>query len=276
MADIYQYLDYRTGLSDAFRDKKAQVASFSHRAIAQRLNIKSSGYILYVMQGKRKLTEKMAAAIAQIFGLTKPQTGYLLQLVRYTHALTSQEKQYQFERLVSLRRRYVRDLEPEHYRFYEKWYCPVIREVLAVVEFRGDYEALGAMLVPRISGAEAAEALLLLLELGMVFMDENGVYRKKDAVVSTGESWRSEVIHAHQRDLLTLGREALDSLPKSDRDISHLTITASKSTMELVSQRIAHLRAEILEIARLEKEPDRVVQCNFMVFPVAMKQGECR
>ena len=103
-------------------------------------------------------------------------------------------------------------------------------------------------------------------------MGDDGVYHKRDAVISTGDVWQSAVIHAHQQELVERGKEALDTVPKPLRDVSHLTITASQETLELISQRIAHLRTEILEIARLEKNPDRVLQCNFLVFPTVEKK----
>jgi uncharacterized protein (TIGR02147 family) len=274
MANIYHYLDYHAWLDTAFKEKKAAIPTFSHRFISQRLGLKSSGYILYVMQGKRKLTETMAVGLAQIFKLTRPQADYFLQLVRYTNAKSSTEKQFQFEQLVALRRRHVKNIEPEQYRFYEKWFYPVVREALALAPFSGEYATLAATIRPAITPAEALEAIRLLVDLGMIEQDNEGIYHKKESVVSTGDIWQSAVIHAHQRLLLQKGNEALESVPKQERDISHLTITASAATLELISQRLSHLRAELLELARSEKKPDRVLQCNFMVFPVAMRKEE--
>ena len=274
MADIYNYLDYQQWLTVAFREKKAGTPSFSHRFIAQKLGLKSSGYILYVMQGKRKLTESMAVGIAQLFKLSRQQTDYFLQLLRYTHAKNPQDKQFQFERLIMLRRKHVKNVEPQQYRFYEKWFYPVVRESLALSRFSGDYAVLAAMLRPSITPVEAQEAIGVLLDLGMIERDASGEYHKKDAVISTGDVWHSAVIRAHQHRLLDLGRDALDTVEKQQRDISHLTITASAATLELIAQRLAHLRAEILEIARNEPAPDRVLQCNFMVFPLAAAKRE--
>jgi uncharacterized protein (TIGR02147 family) len=274
MTDIYTYLDYSRWLAAAYKQKKAEMPVFSHRYISQRLGLKSSGYILYVMQGKRKLTESMAIGLAQLFKLTKPQTDYFLQLLRYTHAKTSDEKQFHFQRLISLRRKQVKNVLPDHYRLYEKWYYPVVREALALQQFTGDYAALASMIIPSITAAEAAEAIELLTELQFIGRDDDGVFYKKDAVISTGDVWQSAVIHAHQLKLISMGADALEEVPKSHRDISNLTITASEATLELIAQRIAHLRTEILELARCDKSPDRVLQCNFMVFPSAMKQGD--
>ncbi len=274
VANIYHYLDYHTWLDAAFKEKKAANPTFSHRFISQRLGLKSSGYILYVMQGKRRLTETMAIGLAQIFKLTKLQADYFFQLVRYTNAKTSTEKQFHFERLVALRRRHVKNIEPQQYCFYEKWFYPVVREALALAPFSGKYASLAAMIRPTITPTEAQEAIRLLVDLGMIELDSEGIYRKKESVVSTGDVWQSAVIHAHQRLLLQKGSEALESVPKPERDISHLTITASAATLELISQRLSHLRAELLELARSEKEPDRVLQCNFMVFPVAIRKEE--
>lgn len=274
MQNIYQHLDYHTWLDAAFKERKSTAPTFSHRFIAQRLGLKSSGYILYVMQGKRKLTETMAIELAQIFKLTKPESAYFLQLVRYTDAKSSTEKQFHFERLIALRRRNVKNLEPKQYRFYEKWFYPIVREVLALAPFSGDYPTLATTLKPAISPAEAEEAITLLIDLEMIERDKAGIYHKKESIVSTGDVWHSAVIHAHQRLLLQKGSEALESIPKEDRDISHTTITASAATLELISQRLSHLRAELLELARNEKSPDRILQCNFMVFPVAVKKEE--
>lgn len=216
----------------------------------------------------------MAIGLAQIFKLTKPQSDYFLQLVRYTDAKTPTEKQFHFERLIALRRRNVKTLEPEQYRFYEKWFYPIVREALVLAPFSGDYPTLAATVRPAISPAEAEEAITLLANLAMIQKDTAGIYHKTESIVSTGDVWRSAVIHAHQRLLLQKGSEALESTPKEERDISHCTITASAATLELISQRLSHLRAELLELARNEKNPDRVLQCNFMIFPVAVKKEE--
>ena len=276
MADIYRYLDYHQWLSAAFARRKAEKPSFSHRNLASRLGLKSSCYILYVMQGKRKLTEEMAVRLAEVFRLKKRETEYFLQLLRYAHAKSAQEKQFQYERLVSMRRGSVKTVAPDLYRFYEKWYYPVIREAIALKPFSGDYEALSSMVVPAVSSADAEAAITVLCELGLLYRDENGMYHKKNRVISTGEQWESAVIHAHQRELLSLGARALEELPRKERDISHLMITASEKTMELVRKRVAELRAELLEVADSEEHPDRVLQCTFSVFPTAQRKGGSR
>ena len=273
ITDIYHYLDYQAWLAVVFKQKKAENPAFSHRYVSQRLGLKSSGYILYVMQGKRKLTEKLAIRLAQILKITKQETDYFLQSIRYTHATTSEEKQFHFQRLISLRRKHVKNIGPEQYRFYEKWYYPVVREVLALVPFTGDCEELSTMIIPPVKAADITEAINLLSDLDLIVRDVDGRYYKKEAVISTGDMWHSAVIHAHQRDLIERGRDALDNIPKAQRDISHVTITASQETFDLIAQRIAHVRSEILELARQEKNPDRVLQCSFIVFPTASKKA---
>lgn len=274
MGTIFQHLEYQSWLKVAFTQKKAETPSFSHRFVSQRLGLKSSGHILYVMQGKRKLTEKLAIELANIFKLSRRETDYFLMLLRYNHAKSSQEKQFHFRQLAALRRRHVKNVEPEQYKFYEKWFYPVIRETLVLKPFSGDYASLAAMITPPITSADAQEAVSVLEKLGFVYRDDKGVYGKKDAVISTGDVWQSAIIHAHQQELIDRGKESLDITLKPQRDISHLTITGSRETLNLIAQRIAHLRAEILEIARLEKNPDRVLQCNFLVFPTAQKKSE--
>lgn len=273
MVDIYLYLDYHQWLSDAFTQKKARTPSFSHRNLANRLGLKSSCYILYVMQGKRKLTEEMAVRLAKIFKLSKRETDYFLQLIRYSHAKSAQEKQFQYERILSMRKRHMAKVSPGQYRFYEKWYYPVVREAMALEPFTGDVQGLAEMIVPTVSAGEIREAITVLEELDIVYRDKDGVYHKRNKVISTGEQWESDIIHAHQRELLALGAKALENLSKQQRDISHCMITASERTLHLIKKRITELHAELMEIGCSEENPDRVLQCNIEIFPTAVNKN---
>lgn len=276
VADIYLYLDYHQWLSDAFTQKKAGSPAFSHRNLANRLGLKSSCYVLYVMQGKRKLTEEMASRLAVVFQLSKRETEYFLQLIRYSHAKSAQEKQFQYRRILSMRKRYMAKVSPKQYRFYEKWYYPVVREALALEPFTGNYQNLADMIVPSVTAGDIREAITVLEELDILYRDGNGVYHKRNKVISTGEQWESGIIHAHQRELLALGAKALEQQPRQQRDISHCMFSASGKSLTLIKQRIAELHAELMEIGCSEEEPDRVLQCNIEIFPTAIKTDRKR
>jgi uncharacterized protein (TIGR02147 family) len=265
---VYDYLDYREFLRGLFAAKKAEHAPFSHRSLARHLAIKAPGHILFVMQGKRNLSEDLALRLAKFLKMRKAETAYLLNLVKFNNAKSSHEKQYAFEQLQAGRRRGAAIVSSERYAFYERWYYSAIRTALDIKPFKDDFSALCRSIQPSITIPEAREAIALLARLGFIKKDAKGFYRTTEVTLSAGDEWQSATISQVHRQFIMLGLEALDRFPKGDRDISCLTVTLSPASLEKARERIKTARAEILEIAAAEQNADRVMQCNFQLFPV--------
>ncbi|MEY2936365.1 MAG: hypothetical protein RL033_7114, partial [Pseudomonadota bacterium] len=64
--------------------------------------------------------------------------------------------------------------------------------------------------------------------------------------------------------------EALDSLPREERDVSCLTLCVSQAKLEELKERVRAFRQELLRTAELDNSPERVVQINFQVFPLSI------
>jgi uncharacterized protein (TIGR02147 family) len=271
---IYDYLDYREFLRALFAAKKAEDARFSHRSLAQHLGIKAPGHMLFVMQRKRNLSEELALRLSKYLKLKKPEIAYFLNLIKFNDARASHEKQYAFEQLQSVRRRGTSIVSPERYSFYEKWYYSAIRASLDVTPFSDDYRALGRSIKPSVTAQEAKESVALLARLGFIKRDARGFFHPSEPTISTGDAWQSAAITHLHRQFIALGGESLDRFPKGERDVSCLTVTLSPASLEKVRERIKSARAEILEIAASEPAADRVMQCNFQVFPLFIKDSQ--
>lgn len=271
MNSIFDYLDYRKYLRALFEEKKKELPGFSHRSLAMKLSLRAPGHMLFVIQGKRRLTDDIALRLAAYLKLGKKESNYLLSLVRYTNAGTPAEKQYAFEELLSIRQRIASKVPSSSYRFYEKWYYSAIRASLDVEPFSGDYNRLASLLCPPISSSEARQAIGVLVDLNMIKKDESGFYRPTEAAITAGDSWQSATIQNLQRQFLGLAAESFDRFPREDRDISNLTITVSPETFEVIRKKLQDLRSQIMSMACAEQEPDRVLQFNFQIFPLLKK-----
>jgi uncharacterized protein (TIGR02147 family) len=273
MIKIFEYFDYRQYLRAVFDEKKKQTPHFSHRSLMQKLSLRAPGHMLFVMQGKRRLTRKIALRLSAYLKLNKKESEYLLSLVRYTDAGAPAEKQFAFEELLSLRQRSFWKVPALGYRFYEKWYYSAVRASLDVEPFKGDWNRLASSLCPAITAKEAHQAIELLLELGMAKRDEAGYVHPSEEAISTGDSWTSELIRNCQRGFIDLGKEALDRFAREERDISNLTVTVSGETFEVIKKKVKELRGQIMAMACAEQAPDRVLQVNIQLFPL---QKKCR
>ncbi len=115
---------------------------------------------------------------------------------------------------------------------------------------------------------QARESVELLLDLGLVKVDDEGVYRLSDRMITTGEAWRSEAIKSFQQETLTLAREALDRHPKELRDISTITVAVSHKDLDEIRARAKAFRQSILQMKTGNETQDVVYQINIQVLPL--------
>ena len=269
MPDIFVYTDYRKFLAQAWNERKTADRRFSHRAIASRAGFASSAFFGRILSGEANLTPSAALRLAEVFRLGRAETRYFEHLVLFDQARSQEERALFLDRIVAWRKGKVPQIESDQVAFCENWWVVVVRELLDLVESDGDPKALAAMLRPKATVAQVRQALEVLERLQLVEKDERGIWRKTQAVLSTGDL-ASVAIDTFRRDTLRLAVEAIDRFPQRERSISTLTVTLSPATFERLRDRFRHLRSEILDMAREDREADRVIQVNIQAFPLAV------
>ncbi len=228
-----------------------------------------------VIKGKKKLPESLVLKIAELFKLKDKEKEYLLILVKFNHCSTATDREELFRKLDAFKKKEnARHLQPEQYRVFTQWFYVAIREMLRIVGFKDDYHALATSLHPKIKNKEARAAIQTLEKIGLIARGEDGVYHPLESQITTGEVWESELIKNLQIQFADLGKNAIVTLPKQQRDISNLTFCASEATMRRVADEIAALRRKILTFADNDADADTVYQCNMQLFPIGRKTRE--
>jgi uncharacterized protein (TIGR02147 family) len=74
--------------------------------------------------------------------------------------------------------------------------------------------------------------------------------------------------------MLRMALAAYDTVQRNDRMSASTTFSISKTTFELFKMKTREFRKELLEIARLDDEPDRAYQFTFNLFPVSKGPDE--
>lgn len=274
MVDLFQYTDYRKYLRDYYEAKRAVHKEFTHRHIAQAIGFKSTGTFAQILQGKTNISPATLARFVRFLGLKQDEAAYLELLVLFSQSKGHAEKKAFFEKIIAFPKSNLKQVDATQYAFYEKWYYSVIREVLAFHPFREDFRELARMLEPPIATAEAQKAIKLLAELGLIKRNAAGVYEKTDPVITSGYDTRSLAVNQFIIETLDLAKVALDQLPREERSLSALTLSLPEDGYAMVEEKIRNFRRELLELARNCRNPKRVIQVNFQIFPVTRKTGE--
>lgn len=271
MPNIFDYYDYHKYLMDYYKEKKAQQSFFSYRYMSQRLGI-DPGYLVKVFQGKKNITLESVQKFVDLLKLSKKEARYFELLTLFCKAKTHEEMTGYFEKLLPFTNKSPVKIEEKNYEFYKKWYYSVIREILAFHKFKDNYEELAATVQPQIKASEAKKAIDLLGKLQLIRKNEDGFYEVTSRFMTTGESWHSIAIRQYQEEMLVLAKDALEKIPRDERDFSTMTISLSQDGFNKVREGLKQFRHQIFEIVEKENHVDCAYQLNFQVFPVSKKR----
>jgi uncharacterized protein (TIGR02147 family) len=68
------------------------------------------------------------------------------------------------------------------------------------------------------------------------------------------------------------GSDALDRIPREEREISSLTLCLSEADFAKLRAEIASFRSRLLQRYQSAADAERVVQLNFQLFPLSRKR----
>jgi uncharacterized protein (TIGR02147 family) len=270
MPDLYQYTDFRAYLRDYFKEQKSSHAFFSHPFFARKANIKSTGFVMHVMNGERNLTKPVALNIARAMGLTAAQTAYFEDLVSFDQAKKQSDKEYYLERIAAKRKNVrAKPLNDRQYEFYSAWYHSVIRELVTLLDNNSGPAVLAKLMVPSCTPKQVKESLRLQEELGILKKDKNGNYCQDQSFISAGGPVRNTAVVKFQKEMLEQAKATWDRFKTEEATMHTATLCMSGDLVERIRQEIREFKERLFEIvAKEKKKPDRVFHLNINLFPM--------
>lgn len=264
---VFEYMDFREFLRDAYEARKLKNPSFSYRYIAGKIGV-DSGTLSRILKGERKLDPEMAGGFARIFGLDTQEQHFFESLVLYGQAKSLTEKNHFLEKLFRLRGVKIGTLEERQYSFYKEWYYSALRELLRFHPFQGDWKKLAKKLRPSIRPIEAKRAVRLLEEIGLLAADPIRGYRPTESVISSGEQIQALFVNNLHLAMGELALHTLRDASPAERDFSGLTLSLSPNGFEKLKFRLKQYRREMLALAQQDEGENCVYQVNLQAFPL--------
>jgi uncharacterized protein (TIGR02147 family) len=272
--DVFAFRDYRAFLR-AFSDRqRGEKQGFSPAEFAKRVDLRSANYLKLVMDGQRNLTPDLAHRFAEACGLRDDSLAYFCALVAFNQAKTARERTLHYETLRSFRRfRAAHRLDAAQSAYHSQWYIPAIYELCACQDFAEQPRAIAKRLLPPISPKQAEEALDVLMQLGLLVRAPGGRLRPAENIVETPEGPLGHHVVEYHRTMMQRAAEALDHVPREEREIASLTIAVSQERMRELKAELEKFRHALAERYQADPRAERVVQVNFQLFPLTKKKG---
>jgi uncharacterized protein (TIGR02147 family) len=267
--NIYDYLDYRSYLSDLYHFFKAETSHFSYRYFSKKAGFASPNFLQLVINGRRNLTNTSIAQVAKGFSLKKKEREFFEYLVFMNQATVHDEKDHYYCKMMSMcGSKNIRTLAKDQYEYFSKWYYPAIREMLSFGADAATPEQIAAKLNPKISVSRVGLALRLLERLQLIVHRPDGRWEQVHRDISTGPEIKSLAVAKFHKEMLQLASESIDRFNGSQRDISALTLSIEHENLTELKARLVSFRRELMTLAGGDENPDMVVQINFQLFPL--------
>jgi uncharacterized protein (TIGR02147 family) len=265
---IYDYQDYRKYLASYYREAKSLDRLFSHRFVQESVGAASTGWFSDLLKGRINLTGTHLLRLARMLELSPIETDYFESMVAYAQASSLEDKTRYMERMLSFNEVKVDLVGRDKFEYFGKWHHAIIRELLFIHDFTGDYRALAKLLHPAITPAQARHSIALLKRLGFIRLDAAGRFRPSNAVLKKDTTSKSLHLASFLKTNMQLGIEALDRVEREARDISSLALVLSEEDFRRAKEEIKALRKRLLKWGEKTALNGKVYQCNFQIFPV--------
>ena len=270
MKEIYRYIDFRKFLADFYAEKKRITRHFSYRYFAQRAGIKSPIFLKQVIDGQRNLTRDMIEKFIPALNLNKKESLFFKNLVLFNQAKTSHEKQECYSVILSMMD-YVEEsqIAAGQYTYFEKWYYSVIRELVCLFDFHDDFDVIARTVMPPVTATEAKKAVQVLVRLKLIERQNSGRYRQYDPAIISSDDMVALARRSFNSEMLLLARNANETLPRDERNVSGITMGISKACYEVLLAEIGAFKERVKSIVNQDEKSTRVYQLGLQLFPLS-------
>ena len=273
--NICGYLDYRQFLKDRLEEMKTEDSKFSQRYVVKRLGLSTNNYLQRVIDAQRKLSSKLARKLAEVIGLASDEASFFLDLVRYGHAKTTEDKVEALERLRRNRRfTKVHKLEMDRFDYFDDPLSLAIRNLVATKDFKNDPQWIARRVRIKATPTQVKTSLERLERLGQLVRDEEGELKQASPHQGTGERLGSVVLRNYHLKMLKLAGEAMELDPAS-RHFRGLTMSLPEGAYEKIVDRFSDFLDDARSIIEESGEPKHVYHMEMSLFPLThLDDGE--
>lgn len=268
---IFEYLDYRQFLVDVYSFLRSNNPRLSKREFARIANSTSPNFLQFIHERKLHLTNDSLNALSRYLCLSPKEKRYFESLVAFDHAKNHEEKNLYFQHIISSRDYgSFKQLQEDQYEYLAHWYMPVIRELVTCNLYPDKPIWIAEQIIPPISESVARKGILLLEKLGLIYREKTtNKWVQSEKIISTPSEVLSVAVVNYYKNLLALGKDAIERFDPSERDIRGVTVGISEETYLKLKSQMESFWQQVMATANEPQEVERVYHLGLLLFPLS-------
>lgn len=272
--NYFEYDNYRVWIKDLIQNRKQSGLPCSFRWLSQQAGYTSPNFFKLVIDGARDLTEDGCKHLIRVFRLSTIEAEYFRLLVQFEKSKDAIGRGLLAEKILHLRPTPdTKNLAPERFRYYHKWWFVLVREALLLKNSNESLDFFSG-LEWQLSQAQIIEALDELEKMQLIKKTEEGKYFVYDKVLTSGDRIVNSSLMSYHQQVLKLAEEALLRYKNTEREFHALTLQMNVQKYEKVREAINNFKKELFTITETTEANDSLYQMNLQFFPMAkMKDG---
>jgi len=255
-------------LKGVFFEKTQRNRSYSLRAFARDLGV-SHGYVSLILNGKRRVHPKLAAAFADKLKLDAGKGRELVESARHGF----------WQATIPNPTKSAPDsgadffhVEMDRFKVLSEWYHVALLDLTTLPEFKPTYSWAGRAL--GIKPSEVKAAVGRLSRLGLLEVSPQG-WRKTHKMLSVPAAAPSAAVRNFHRQMIGKALETLESAEPEDFAARHVvgtTMAIDRSRLPEAKRRVEKFRRSLLKFLA-GSEPTDLYQLNLQLFPLVKKRS---
>jgi uncharacterized protein (TIGR02147 family) len=249
---IFDYIDYRTFLDASLKHIQTKNSKYSATAFIRQAGFSenSRGYFNLIISNKKNLSSSTILGFAKTLKLNEKETFHFENLVHYNQATTEKEKSLYFERIsksIKGKENLSFELLRSQYNYFTHWYFVAIRELVALNDFKEDFDYISKKLRNKVTKKDIVNAISDLILIGLLKRDPNGKLIQSDEFVNfTDNSMNYTVVNALHAQFLDKAKESLNEDLYENRSASCVVLATDANNFTAIREEIKAFREQIL------------------------------
>lgn len=269
LPNIYNYLDFKKYLSDYRDSRKLFDPGFTNVYICHLLGQKKSkSYFNNVITGRVKLGSAMTDRFLFLLGIKGDKAKYFRALVNFCQTAEKSEKEFYFDQLIKFNKIPSKEMNASFYKYYQNWLNAIIRSLLDIYDFDGDFKKLANKLLFPVTPGQIERSIEILLSLELIKHDKNGFLRPAEKAITAGKEIQQHLLKQYQAECFEHSANVIMNDNVKPQKITSITASVSLDAYEEIKNKIDQLKTEIRSVVHNDKlDAAKLCQINIHLFP---------